>query len=441
MAMTFGTLDFAVAFNRQTAFPLDAKSYFESLEAAQTAAASAQEAGSSETTYYYGQQIAVVESGKATLYVIQPDKTLKEVGGNILIDENAFVKGEDGKLSLLGFADAVGGAQLVKTEDGKVSWVKPDTTTVEGLSTAIESLKTVVGDDKSGLVKQVADNKAAIDTLNGASTVEGSVAYQIAQVVAGADESFDTLKEIADWITTHKTDAATMNSQINTNKDDISALKGKVGETSVADQIAAALKDGESDKYALADDLSTANGKITALQGLVGETAVAIQISDAIDGALKVDGAEKYALASHIHEIANVTGLQAILDGKAAASDVEALQSTVDGLEAKAHEHANKTVLDAITEDKVSAWDAAQANVIESIKLNGAAIAPAADKSVNIAIPAATAEALGLVKVDGESIVATDGVISVNAISTDKLVQGSDTLIMDGGNAQFMFAN
>lgn len=435
MAMTFGTLDFAVAFNRQTAFPLDAKSYFESLEAAQTAAASAQEAGSSETTYYYGQQIAVVESGKATLYVIQPDKTLKEVGGNILIDENAFVKGEDGKLSLLGFADAVGGAQLVKTEDGKVSWVKPDTTTVEGLSTAIESLKTVVGDDKSGLVKQVADNKAAIDTLNGASTVEGSVAYQIAQVVAGADESFDTLKEIADWITTHKTDAATMNSQINTNKDDISALKAKVGETSVADQIATALKDGESDKYALADDLSTANGKITALQGLVGETAVATQISDAIDGALKVDGAEKYALASHIHEIANVTGLQAILDGKAAASDVEALQSTVDGLEAKAHEHANKTVLDAITEDKVSAWDAAQANVIESIKLNGAAIAPAADKSVNIAIPAATAEALGLVKVDGESIVATDGVISVNAISTDKLVQGSDTLIMDGGNA------
>nr|DAF55382.1 MAG TPA: tail repeat-like protein [virus sp. ctoC338] len=439
MAMTFGTLDFAVAFNRQTAFPLDAKSYFESLEAAQAAAASAQEAGSSETVYYYGQQIAVVDSGKATLYVIQPDKTLKEVGGNILINENVFSKSEDGTLDLLGFADAVGGAQLVKTEDGKVSWVKPDTTTVEGLSTAIESLKTTVGDDKSGLVKQVADNKAAIDTLNGASTVQGSVAYQIAQVVAGADESFDTLKEIADWIAGHKTDAASMNSQINTNKDDIAALKTKVGDTSVADQIAAAvdaaLKDGESDKYALADDLATANGKITALQGLVGETAVATQISDAIDGALKVDGAEKYALASHTHEIANVTGLQAILDAKAAANDVETLQSTVDGLEAKAHEHANKTVLDTISEDKVNAWDAAQANVIEFIKLNGTAIAPAADKSVNIAIPAATAEVLGLVKVDGDSIVTSDGVISVGVVSTDKLVQGSDTLIMDGGNA------
>lgn len=433
MAMTFGTLDFAVAFNRQTAFPLDAKSYFESLELATAAAATAQEAGSSETTYYFGQTIAVVEGGKATLYVIQPNKTLKEVGGNILVDENAFVKGEDGKLSLLGFADAVGGAQLVKTEDGKISWVKPDTTTVEGLSTAIESLKKTVGDDKSGLVKQVADNKAAIDTLNGDSTVAGSVAHQIAEIVAGADASFDTLKEIADWITTHKTDAASMNSQINTNKDDISALKTKVGDVSVADQIAAALKDGESDKYALADDLATANGKITALQDLVGETAVTAQISNAIDGALKVDGAEKYALASHTHEIANVTGLQGALDGKASASDVETLQSTVDGLEAKSHEHANKTVLDGITEDKVNAWDAAQANIIESIKVGGAALSVGADKSVSI--PAATATALGLVKVDDDSIAIADGMISVKSVSTDLLVQGADMLIMDGGNA------
>ena len=435
MAMTFGTLDFAVAFNRQTAFPLDAKSYFESLELATAAAASAQEAGSSETTYYFGQTIAVVEGGKATLYVIQPDKTLKEVGGNILINENVFAKDKNGVLNLLGFADAVGGAQLVKTEDGKISWVKPDTTTVEGLSTAIESLKTVVGDDTKGLVKQVADNKAAIETLNGDKNVAGSVAHQIAEIVAGADESFDTLKEIADWITTHKTDAATMNSQINTNKDDISALKTKVGDTSVADQINAALKDGDSNKYALKSDLDTANGKITSLQGLVGETKVETQISTALDAALNVDGAEKYALASHTHEIANVTGLQGILDGKASANDVEALQSTVDGLSAKAHEHANKTVLDGITEGKVNSWDAAQANVIESIKLNGALI-EAVDKCVNITIPAATASALGLVKVDDETIEAVDGVIGVKAVGVSKLfVEEGVELVMNGGNA------
>lgn len=434
MAMTFGTLDFAVAFNRQTAFPLDAKSYFESLELATAAAASAQEAGSSETTYYFGQTIAVVEGGKATLYVIQPDKTLKEVGGNILINENVFSKDENGVLNLLGFADAVGGAQLVKTEDGKISWVKPDTTTVEGLSTAIESLKTVVGDDTKGLVKQVADNKAAIETLNGDKNVAGSVAHQIAEIVAGADESFDTLKEIADWITTHKTDAATMNSQINTNKDDISALKTKVGDTSVADQINAALKDGNSNKYALKSDLDTANGKITSLQGLVGETKVETQISTALDSALKVDGAEKYALASHTHEIANVTGLQSILDGKASANDVEALQSTVDGLRAKAHEHANKTVLDGITEGKVNSWDAAQTNVIEAIKIGGTALTVGADKAVSI--PAATAEALGLVKADGVTIESTEGVLSVKAVGISKVfVEDGVELVMNGGNA------
>lgn len=434
MAMTFGTLDFAVAFNRQTAFPLDAKSYFESLELATAAAASAQEAGSSETTYYFGQTIAVVEGGKATLYVIQPDKSLKEVGGNILINENVFSKDENGVLNLLGFADAVGGAQLVKTEDGKISWVKPDTTTVEGLSTAIESLKTVVGDGTKGLVKQVADNKAAIETLNGDKNVAGSVAHQIAEIVAGADESFDTLKEIADWITTHKTDAATMNSQINTNKDDISALKTKVGDTSVADQINAALKDGDSNKYALKSDLDTANGKITSLQGLVGETKVETQISTALDAALKVDGAEKYARASHTHEIANVTGLQEILDRKAAANDVEALQSTVGGLSAKAHEHANKAVLDGITEGKVNSWDAAQPNVIESIKIGGSALTVGADKAVSI--PAATAEALGLVKADGATIESTDGVLSVKAVGISKVfVEDGVELVMDGGNA------
>ncbi len=435
MAMTFGTLDFAVAFNRQTAFPLDAKSYFESLELATAAAASAQEAGSSETTYYYGQTVAVVESGKATLYVIQPDNTLKEVGGNIVINENVFAKDADGSLNLLGFSNAVAGAQLVKSADGKVSWVKPDATTVEGLQTAVSTLQTTIGDENSGLVKQVNDNSAAIEILNGNNTTEGSVAYQIAQVVAGADASYDTLKEIADWISTHGTDAAAMNTQITTNKNDIAALKTQVGTEPVATQIStaidAALKDGESEKYALASDLSDANGKIAALEGKVGETSV----TDQIDAALKVDGADKYALASHTHEIGNITGLQDVLNSKAAASDVTSLQSTVEGLSGKAHEHSNKTILDSISEEKISAWDAAQANTIESIKLNGTVVTPSEDKSVNISIPNATSEASGLVKVDDVTIKSTDGVIGVKAISTDLLEQGTQTLIFNCGNA------
>ena len=434
MAMTFGTLDFAVAFNRQTAFPLDAKSYFESLELATAAAASAQEAGSSETTYYYGQTIAVVANSKATLYVIQPDKTLKEVGGNIAINENVFAKDEDGALNLLGFADAVAGAQAVKSSDGKISWVKPDATTVEGLQTAVASLQATVGNENSGLVKQVAENKAAIDTLNGDKTVSGSVAYQIAQIVSDAPEAYDTLKEIATWITNHAGDAATMNANIAQNKSDIEALEALVGSTAVATQIAnaidAALKDGGTDKYALAADLTSLSEEVSGIKLKLGETSVAEQI----EAALKVDGVEKYALASHTHEIANVTGLQDILNKKAAAADVEALENTVSGLNAKAHQHTNKTILDAINDEKVAAWDAGQANVIEIIKANGIALEIGADKSVNI--PAATASALGLVKVDDSTIEAVDGVISVKSVGISKVyVEDGTELVLNGGNA------
>ena len=189
MAMNFGKLDFAVAFNRQTAFPLDAKSYFESLELANAAAATAEEAGSSNTTYYYGQQIAVVESGVATLYVIQPDKTLKEVGGKIAINENVFVKDTEGKLDLLGFADAVAGAQLVKSVDGKVSWVKPDTTTVEGLQTAVAGLRTDVDNLSTAVGKAAQGETAATGLFKEVSDIKGSLTQQAATIEGKADKA------------------------------------------------------------------------------------------------------------------------------------------------------------------------------------------------------------------------------------------------------------
>jgi hypothetical protein len=61
--------------------------------------------------------------------------------------------------------------------------------------------------------------------LNGDETTPGSVkktvADEIAKVIAGAPESFDTLKELADWISYNETDAAGMNSRIIANKNAI----------------------------------------------------------------------------------------------------------------------------------------------------------------------------------------------------------------------------
>ena len=76
--------------------------------------------------------------------------------------------------------------------------------------------------------------QADVTVLRGDKTTEGSVAYQIAQVVANAPENFDTLKEIADWITNDKTGAASLNSRLtavetkNSDQDaSIEALEGE----------------------------------------------------------------------------------------------------------------------------------------------------------------------------------------------------------------------
>lgn len=75
--------------------------------------------------------------------------------------------------------------------------------------------------DISNLTSRVSAAEGDIDTLQadvtvlkGDKTTQGSVAYQIAQVVANAPENFDTLKEIADWITNDKTGAASLNSRL-----------------------------------------------------------------------------------------------------------------------------------------------------------------------------------------------------------------------------------
>lgn len=227
----FGKLDFAVSFSPLTAFPLDARYYFESLASANLAAQSAVEVGSSDGRYFFGENIVVVENGEAKMYIIQPDKSLKEVGGNILINEKVFLKDSDGKLDLVGFADAVAGAQLTKGEDGNLKWVKPDTTTVEGLSTAVKSLQTTVGDAESGLVKDVNDLKTA---------------------VGGADSGLT--KEVADL----KTSVAGNTANIAKNAGDIATNTGNI--TKNAGEIAAVKKD-LADNY---DTSTEVDAKIAA---------------------------------------------------------------------------------------------------------------------------------------------------------------------------------
>lgn len=70
-------LDFNVALKPSSAFPLDARGMFGSYEEAMAAAATAEDAGSTNTIYYFGQTVTVYEDGIAKSYVIQPDSNGK----------------------------------------------------------------------------------------------------------------------------------------------------------------------------------------------------------------------------------------------------------------------------------------------------------------------------------------------------------------------------
>lgn len=255
-------------------------------------------------------------------------------------------------------SDKVGTIADGKTAAGLIS---ENTTAISGINSKIGTVadgKTVVemiADAKTAATYNdtevrglITANKTAIDTLIG--SVEGDNAKsaremaheEVAKVVDGAPESFDTLKEISSWISDHSDSAVTMDNSIKANAAAIEKLNGA---DTVAGSVAKAVKDG----------VTPVANRVTAIE--------------------------------------------------------------------------NK-----VTDDKVAQWDAAQANKIESIKVGDTALTIGEDKSV--ALPAATAAALGLVKVDGTSIESKNGVIGVKAVNVSTLyVADGDELVLNGGNA------
>lgn len=111
--------------------------------------------------------------------------------------------------------------------------------------------------------------QAALNTLIADDTNKSARAIsaeEVAKIVAGADESFDTLKEIADWISTHKSDATAMNSAITTLEAILDGIGG-TGQTATVkkyiDDAITALKIGD---YAKAADVTALAARVTALE-------------------------------------------------------------------------------------------------------------------------------------------------------------------------------
>lgn len=183
---------------------------------------------------------------------------------------------------------------------------------------------------------------AKVTTLVGEDadkSVRAISAEEVAKIVAGADTAYDTLKEISDWISSHTTDAASMNSQINTNKSNIEALTTLIGKlpedatsTNVVDYIAeeiAALGIGD---YAKAADLTAEvnRAKAAEAQALTDAKAYADGLASNYDAAGSAATAESNAKA---YAKSYADGLADNYDAAGSATTaLNAAKSYADGL-------------------------------------------------------------------------------------------------------------
>lgn len=191
-------------------------------------------------------------------------------------------------------------------------------------------LRGLIGANKTAAETNAANikkNTDAIAVLNGDVATSGSVAHtanaaaaaKVAEIVAGANADFDTLKEIADWILNDTTGAADMANDIKALEDKLVGVDTTVV-AHVAAAIEAALKADGADKYALAADLNALAVRVKAIEDAGYQNAS--QVGYAIDtkiAALKL--AESYdakgaAAAAESNAKAHADGLNSAMDAR-----------------------------------------------------------------------------------------------------------------------------
>ncbi len=235
-----------------------------------------------------------------------------------------------------GYADAKDTAIAAAKKAGDDAQASADAAQadVDALETKVGTVpdgKTVVGMiadaeyDDTALAGRVTTVEGKVTTLVGSDANKSAraiAAEEVAKIVDGADASYDTLKEIADWISSHKTDAAAMNSAILALEAIVDGIGGDGEKATVVAYVTDAIDALNIGDYAKASELTALAARVTTLEGKA-------------------------------HEHSNKAELDKIASGD---------KAKWDGAVAKQHEHSNKTVLDGITAAKVSAWDAAEQN-------------------------------------------------------------------------------
>ena len=268
-------------------------------------------------------------------------------------------------------------------------------TTLEQLKVALQAAKTYIDNEIGGLgglagksevayedlaaaLKTLIDGKAeqtTVNTMIGNDTgksIRAISAEEVAKIVAGADENYNTLKEIADWIMSDTTGAAKMANDI-TRLDTI--LDG-IGDTTDDEQATVvAYVQAMIDALGIGDYVKTTvmntelAKKVDKVDGSrLMTTAEGTKLAGIAEGAqvnviekIKVNGVEQTVTEKAV-DVSVPTGALASLDEVTEENLDSALKAKVNAAAEGNHSHANKTVLDGITSEKVAAWDAAEQN-------------------------------------------------------------------------------
>lgn len=100
----------------------------------------------------------------------------------------------------------------------------------------ISALQTASAQHTADIEKNTADIalKANADEVYSREETDNAITAKVAEIVAGAPEEFDTLKEMSDWLTEHSDSAATMNTAIQANTkaiaDNATAIEGNTAD-------------------------------------------------------------------------------------------------------------------------------------------------------------------------------------------------------------------
>lgn len=444
-------LNFSIPFAPTSAFPLNYNQVFDSLVEAQNAAKTAEEIGSSNTIYYYGMEIMVITPTEATLYVIQPDKTLKPVGTVPVGDNKSIEINQDHQITVKGFEAATTNMQPRKNAAGEIEWFTPDTSTVEGLSTTVGQHTQQIGTletDVAGLKTDKADKATTYTKQETDTQIDTKIAAAVSSTYKAAGSiAFENLPAPA------KGELGKVYNVTNEFTADTNFVAGETGKKFPAGTNIVCIEEGSGtykwdvlsgfidlSSYETADKIAqiyaTKVEMNTGLETKVDKVVGSRLMTDA-EGT-KLEGIEAGAQVNKI-EGANADeftiGVDKVLAVKAIAMDkVTGLQAALDG---KVNAEAGKSLMTDAERTKLNGiQDKAQVNILESVKVAGVAL-PIADKAVDIVI--ATAQAAGVVKgsdAENKVAVATDGTMEINSVNVAKLTQtAGDTLTLNGGNA------